>query len=195
MPEAATRAPPTAGTGPTVSTMTTLPQAKNAARVLRASLAADGLDISHSRALELVSRQLGYDDWNTAHAALTRTTSDLGAAVPVLRVQDWSAAEPFYRGYLGFGVAWVHRHEAGLPVYVRVTRDAAVLDLSEHHGDGTPGSVAWVPLRDLAAYHRELGGRGHARLRPGIDDEAPGGPTMTIVDPFGNTLRFCQPAG
>ena len=26
-----------------------------------------------------------------------------------------------------------------------------------------------------------------------IDPDAPGGPTMTIIDPFGNELRFCEP--
>lgn len=31
--------------------------------------------------------------------------------------------------------------------------------------------------------------------RPGIDRDAPGGPTMTIIDPFGNELRFCEPNG
>lgn len=64
-----------------------------------------------------------------------------GAPVPVLRVQDWSVAEAFYRDQLGFAVAWVHRFEADLPAYARVRRDATVLDLSEHHGDGTPGAV------------------------------------------------------
>lgn len=32
-------------------------------------------------------------------------------------------------------------------------------------------------------------------LRPGIDPDAPGGPTMDLIDPFSNVLRFCQPEG
>lgn len=125
--------------------------------------------------------------------AASPSPARLGAPVPVLRVQEWSVAERFYVDYLGFAVAWVHRFEPGLPVYARVTRDAVVLDLSEHHGDGTPGSATWIPVGDVAALHRELTERGHPRLRPGIDADAPGGPTLDIIDPYGNTLRFCQP--
>ncbi|MFC3690275.1 glyoxalase superfamily protein [Aquipuribacter hungaricus] len=64
--------------------------------------------------------------------------------------------------------------------------------MSEHHGDGTPGSVVWVPVDDLPVLHAELGQRRHAGLRPGIDRRAPGGPTMDVTDPFGNVLRLCQ---
>lgn len=42
---------------------------KDQARRLRASMTESGDPISHSRALELVARQHGYRDWNTAHAA------------------------------------------------------------------------------------------------------------------------------
>ncbi|MEC9343200.1 MAG: glyoxalase superfamily protein [Pseudomonadota bacterium] len=42
---------------------------KEQARRLRGSLAESGENISHSRALELVARQHGHRDWNTARAA------------------------------------------------------------------------------------------------------------------------------
>ena len=42
---------------------------KDQARRLRASFAEGGETISHARSLELVARQFGYRDWNTAHAA------------------------------------------------------------------------------------------------------------------------------
>lgn len=70
-----------------------------------------------------------------------------------------------------------------------------VLDLSEHHGDGTPGTVVWVPVRDAAAFLAELRSRPHPRLRPDLDLDAPGGPTVQVTDPFGNVLRFCEPTG
>lgn len=41
---------------------------KEQAKRLRAVLAEDGAAISHGRALELVARQNGFRDWNTAHA-------------------------------------------------------------------------------------------------------------------------------
>jgi len=42
---------------------------KAEARRLRAALAAEGVEIAHSAALERVAQGHGYRDWNTAHAA------------------------------------------------------------------------------------------------------------------------------
>ncbi len=94
---------------------------------------------------------------------------NLGAAIPILRIQDEAIGRGFYLGYLGFTVEWEHRFEPGLPLYARVRRDQAVLDLSEHHGDGTPGTAVWLPVGDLRALHTELHERVHPRLRPGVD--------------------------
>lgn len=166
---------------------------KAAAKVLRSRLAADGVEISHSLALEATAAQLGLRDWNTAAAALA-SRSGLGAPIPVLRVHDDALARDFYLRWLGFEIEWEHRFEPDLPLYVRLRRDAAVLDLSEHHGDGTPGGVVWIPIGDVSSLRYELQKRGHPRARPGIERSAPGGPTMTLTDPFGNVLRFCQPS-
>lgn len=171
---------------------TTLSEAKSAAATLRRRLNDDGISLSRSRALEIVAAQLGYADWNTAHAALTRSDAMLGAPVPVLRIHDQEIARHFYLEYLAFDIEWEHRFERDMPLYLRIRRDSTALDLSEHHGDGTPGTVTWVPVGDLADLHSEVHRRAHPRLNPGIDREAPGGPTMEITDPFGNVLRFCQ---
>ncbi len=117
----------------------------------------------------------------------------MGGAVPVLRVQDEALARDFYLGWLGFTEVFAHRFAPGLPLYLRVRRDALLLDLSGHHGDGTPGSVVWVPVQDVDALRSELVADGFRGARPGVDVDAPGGPTMEVTDPFGNTLRFCQP--
>lgn len=166
--------------------------ATTAARTLRRDLAALGLDVSHSAALELVAHQAGFRDWNTAAAATTGPAGQLRAPVPVLRVQDGAAALEFYTAVLGFTCLWEHRFEPDLPLYARVRRDDAELDLSEHYGDGTPGTVVWVPVRDVRELRRELAPRLAPRQFPGVEDDAPGGPTMTVLDPFGNSLRFCQ---
>jgi hypothetical protein len=53
--------------------MTPLPsldRAKAQARDLRTALAAEGRDISHAEALELVAKAHGQRDWNTLHAAI-----------------------------------------------------------------------------------------------------------------------------
>ena len=128
---------------------TTLDQAKASARALRTSLATLDVSVTHSQALEVVAQQLGYRDWNTAHAALTPSTAGLGGAIPVIRVQDEQLAREFYLDYLGFTPEWEHRFEPGFPLYVRARRDDAVIDVSEHHGDGVPGSVTWIPVLDI----------------------------------------------
>ena len=46
-------------------------QAKARAREIRAERARSGDPVSHSQALELVARELGYRDWNTASARLS----------------------------------------------------------------------------------------------------------------------------
>lgn len=171
-------------------------QAKRAARTLARELAdAHNLRIAHGQALELVARQLGYANWNTASARLEDPSlvPTFGGGVPVLRVQEAALAYPFYLDFLGFVREWEHRFEPGMPVYARIRRGDTVLDLSEHHGDGTPGSVVWIPVADVAGLRRELVTRPTAPVRPGIDADAPGGPTLTVIDPYGNTLRFCQP--
>ncbi|WP_394687940.1 glyoxalase superfamily protein [Hoeflea sp.] len=47
----------------------TLGVLKDQARRLRSRLEANGEAISHSRALELIAAQFGFNDWNTLHAA------------------------------------------------------------------------------------------------------------------------------
>ena len=121
-------------------------------------------------------------------------TEQLGAPVPVLRVLDGRVGREFYE-LLGFELLWEHRFEPDMPLYQRLRRDELTLDLSEHYGDGVPGTVLWVPVRDVHALHAELRPRLWAHQRPGLDEGAPGGPTLTVGDPYGNHLRFCQPPG
>ncbi|PYE13473.1 hypothetical protein DFR67_11627 [Williamsia limnetica] len=165
-------------------------EAKAAAQTLRNELAAAKLPIGHSRALEIVSRQLGFSDWNTASARLNSRALKTGSAIPILRIQDEALAREFYLDYLGFAVEWEHRFEKNLPIYMRIMRGETVIDLSEHHGDGIPGTALWVPVSSAAEFHSEISGRGHRRVQPGIDTDGPGGPTVEVSDPFGNVLRF-----
>ena len=46
------------------------PDPKNMAKSLKAALAADGVDISHGKCLEIVARQLGHTNWNRLAAKL-----------------------------------------------------------------------------------------------------------------------------
>lgn len=56
----------------------------------------------------------------------------------------------------------------------------------------TPGTVVWVPVTNVKALHDELRAKQYGHACPSIDRDAPGGPTIEIIDPFGNVLRLCQ---
>jgi catechol 2,3-dioxygenase-like lactoylglutathione lyase family enzyme len=179
-------------------TSSTTDPAKKLAKLLRDDLAAAGLSIPHSLALELIAHQFGAKDWNVLAATVSRpgrsSKPEISPGVPVLRVMSVETALPFYVDYLGFHLDWEHRFEPGLPLYVQVSRSKAVLHLSEHHGDGSPNGVVWFPVADVAALHKELLARPNAPVRPGLDADAPGGPTFEVIDPYGNALRFAQPS-
>jgi ribosomal-protein-alanine N-acetyltransferase len=110
--------------------------------------------------------------------------------VPVLRIFDVDRAREFYVDWLGFKVDWEHRFEADLPLYMQVSRDDLVLHLSEHSGDGTPGTVVYATAHGVMELHAELQTRPYRYLRPGIGEGATGGACIELLDPFGNSLRI-----
>lgn len=174
--------------------MRTFTDAKAMASSLREHLATRGTSISHSEALEAVAAQFGCSDWNVLAAKIKQATGDIRfeQGTPILRMFDVSKADEFYLGFLGFEVDWDHRFEDGLPLYRQISRAGTVLHLSEHHGDGIPGSTVWIAMHGIEAFHRELLAKNYGYARPGLEHDAPGGPTITVGDPFGNSLRFCE---
>ena len=114
----------------------------------------------------------------------------IGPITPILRIFDESRAKAFYVDFLGFLVQWEHRFEAGLPLYLEVSRDACTLHLSEHHGDCCPGAAIRIDVDDLDALHAELSGKDYGFARPGIEDMPWGTREMAVTDPFGNRLIF-----
>jgi catechol 2,3-dioxygenase-like lactoylglutathione lyase family enzyme len=173
--------------------MTDTQTAKQMARALRQALATRSIDVTHSQSLELVAQSLGHADWNTLCGADRAAPDEPVAfehAVPILRMFDVEKAKAFYVGLLGFQVDWEHRFEPGFPLYMQVSRSGARLHISEHHGDGTPGTVVWVNLTGLDAFHAELRAKGsHAGIEPG---PAPDMRTLQVWDPFGNMIRFTE---
>ena len=168
---------------------------KSMARRLRADLAARDVTLSHSEALEVVAHQHGARDWNTlaARPPLTASASPEGPAVPILRIFDRPKAVEFYVDYLGFTLDWEHGGPADhSPLYAQVSRGAARLHLSEHHGDASPGGAALIPVADIADLHAQLHGRDYDYARPGIRDEE-WGRVMVVIDPFHNRIVFHQP--
>lgn len=117
----------------------------------------------------------------------------LRPAVPILRVFDRAKAHEFYVDYLGCTLDWEHRFAPDLPAYAQLSRDALVLHLSEHHGDGTPGTAVYVELDGVRALHSELTAKQYPFLRPDLEEDEEIGLSLTLLDPFGNQLRFAEP--
>lgn len=119
----------------------------------------------------------------------------LGRITPILRIFDEAKAKEFYVDFLGFIVDWEHRHEAGLPLYLQVSRDGCVIHLSEHHGDCSPGSAISVETDDVETLQKSLLAKQYKYARPGVEQTAWGSKEMTVTDPFGNRLTFVTPSG
>jgi catechol 2,3-dioxygenase-like lactoylglutathione lyase family enzyme len=178
--------------------------AKLMAKTLREALAARQLDLSHSETLEIVARQFGLADWNTAAAALAEGRDrpgpapahgsgvDLRQGIPILRIFDVAKAREFYLDFLGFTMDWDHRFGPNFPIYMQVSRSGLTLHLSEHHGDASPGSTVFVRMKGVDALRAELIGKAYAYSKPGIQDDAPGGRLLEVPDPFGNRIRFSE---
>jgi len=63
------------------------------------------------------------------------------ATAPVLRMFDIAKSKAFYVDWLGFSWEWQHQFGEGMPTYAGLSLGNLQLHVSEHHGDGTPGSV------------------------------------------------------
>ena len=88
-------------------------------------------------------------------------------AVPAFRIFSLEKAREFYLDFLGFKVDWEHRFAPDAPVYMQVSRGNLMFHLSEHHGDGTPGSIAYVYTAGVGELHRELPARSTNTTIPG----------------------------
>ncbi|CAM3307159.1 glyoxalase superfamily protein [Pseudomonas floridensis] len=175
--------------------MSSIENAKQMAKRLRALLEARGKSMSHSEALELVAAQLGHKDWNTASALLPHETTPSAIAfkspIPILRMFDEAKAREFYLDFLGFSVEFEHRFEADLPLYLGIIRDGLRLHLSEHHGDSSPGSTVFVPMQNIEWLRDELQAKRYGYGRPDIVEQG-WGKVLEVFDPFGNRIRFCE---
>ena len=111
---------------------------------------------------------------------------------PIFRIFDEDKAREFYVGWLGCKVDWEHRFHAGAPLYCQVSRGNLTLHLSEHSGDATPGSTALCYMEGVEALQKELIGKNYKYNRPGLETQD-WGLECTVIDPFGNRIRFLEP--
>lgn len=119
-------------------------------------------------------------------------SSSFKSAIPILRIFSVEKAKEFYIDFLGFKIDWEHRFEGNLPLYMQVSRGEIVLHLSEHYGDGVPGSALFIPTSNLEDLNEELLDKKYNYLRPGIVEQDWGMKEMHVIDPFGNRLRFAE---
>jgi Glyoxalase superfamily protein len=78
-------------------------------------------------------------------------------AISIWRIFWVAKATEFYCDYLSFWVDFEARRAR--EVYMQVCHRKLILHLSEHHGDASPGSTAFVPITNIKAYHAELGAK------------------------------------
>ncbi len=173
--------------------------AKAMAKSLREELSARSVDIPHSLALELVAKQFGLADWNTLAARIGEEPDRLAAqdgvafrsAIPLIRSFDDAKAREFYCDFLGFDVDWEHRFHPDAPLYMQISRAGLELHLTEHHGDASPGTTCFVRMEGIRAFHAELLAKNYRNNRPGLEQQD-WGLEVTVSDPFGNRIRFCE---
>lgn len=110
--------------------------------------------------------------------------------IPILRIFDYQKTVEFYIDWLGFEIVWEHRFEDNAPVYMEVRKDDIVLHLSEHHGDGTPGTRVFIWGESIPEYHKELINREYRYNRPGLEKTFYNAVAFTVDDPFGNKITF-----
>ena len=164
------------------------------ARRLRAAMEARGMAATHSDTLELVAAQFGFRDWNTTSAALNAGRpgkSQFTQSIPVMLSLDEAKCREFYGTFLGFEIEFEHRFAPHMPVYLGFRRESVELHLSPHRGDATTGSAVFVWMTGVDDYRRELAASGTGFSVPEVADQA-WGRELTIADPFGNRLRFCE---
>ena len=93
--------------------------AKAMARTLRELMAAKGLKLSHSEALELIAKLLGERDWNTIAAAIETAKAEPAAMqepAPAPPPESILGPRPVGRGFAGFSAeleTTLHRAVAG----------------------------------------------------------------------------------
>jgi len=83
--------------------------AKQQAKDLRAQMASQGTEISHSNALELIAQQNGFRDWNTYYSALEKGLP--ANWVPGGRVQGYYMSQAFEAQFVNVKMlrpGWFH---------------------------------------------------------------------------------------
>lgn len=111
---------------------------------------------------------------------------------PIFRIFDIEKAKLFYLDFLGFKLDWEHRYEENMPLYMQISLHDAVMHLSEHHGDASPGGAIWVKIDNVREYHAVLLSKEYAYSKPDIEKTPWGTIELTVIDPFSNRIIFYE---
>ena len=112
---------------------------------------------------------------------------------PIFRIFDAGKAREFYLDFLGFTLEFEHRFDDNAPWIMQLAMGGISLHLSEHFGDGSPGSRVVIATTGLAGYQAGLIAKQYRHARPGLQQTPWGETTMTITDPFYNQIVFSEP--
>ena len=116
----------------------------------------------------------------------------LQAPIPLFRIFDYQLARAFYVEWLRFSIDWEHQFSPAAPRYLQISRDSAIIHLTEHYADCSPGAKVLIHIDDVEALHAELSSRPNANMNPGVSEAPWGAKIMEVTDPFGNRLCFNQ---
>lgn len=111
---------------------------------------------------------------------------------PIFRIFEVEKAEAFYIDYLGFKLDWTHQFEENMPKYIQISLKNAVLHLSEHHGDSTPGSAIRIKISNIKKYISTLLEKEYASVKPDLENTPWNTTEFTIIDPFSNKITFFE---
>ena len=110
--------------------------------------------------------------------------------IPILRIFDYKKAIEFYIDWLGFKINWGHTFDENTPVYLEIEKDGLIIHLSEHHGDGTPGTNVFIWCNSVEEFHKEIINKKYKYNKPGLKKTFYGSFAVKVIDPFQNQIIF-----
>jgi uncharacterized glyoxalase superfamily protein PhnB len=110
--------------------------------------------------------------------------------IPILRIFDYKKAIEFYIDWLGFKINWEHTFDDNTPVYLEIEKDGLIIHLSEHHGDGTPGTNVFVWCDGVEEFQKEIINKKYKYNKPGLEKTFYGSLAVKVIDPFHNQIIF-----
>ncbi len=110
--------------------------------------------------------------------------------IPIIRIFDEFKAKDFYLEFLGMTLDWEHRFESDYPIYMQVSKGSLVFHLSEHSGDGCPGTKIFVNTDSLDTLFAEVTATEYKYSKPSIETAPWGSRVFEITDPFSNRIIF-----